>query len=50
MRVRLLLLCASVASLSGGLAWWVHPGLGIAVAGACGASGALFYDDGRPQK
>lgn len=50
MRVRLVVLCASVASLAGGLGVWVHPGLGLAVAGACGAVGALMYEDGRPPR
>ena len=47
MRVRLAVLAASVASVGGGVGWWVHPGAGVAVAGVLGGAWAMFWSDER---
>ena len=45
-RLLLLLLVVSVLVAAVGLGWWVHPGAGLLLAGACGGVGALLLDDG----
>ena len=47
MRVRLAVLAAAVGSVGGGVAWWVHPGAGIAVVGVLAGLWAMFWGDER---